>query len=57
MRLELPLLEQGQLLSREEILSRHCDTGSSEEEHKPTEVDQHFVNGSEAVREGQRVAG
>jgi hypothetical protein len=55
--LELPLLEQGQLLSREEILSRHCNTESSEEGRKPTQVDQHFMNGSESVKEGQRRAG
>ena len=35
MRFHLALLEQGQLLSEEQILSRHGDTDSSEARHEP----------------------
>jgi hypothetical protein len=39
------------------VLRRQGDPGSSEEEHKPREVDRHLVNGSEAVDETQRAEG
>ena len=54
---EFALLKGHQLLSEEQIPSRYRATGSSEEEHNPTELDQHFENRSEAVKEGQRAAG
>jgi hypothetical protein len=48
-RLNRALPEKGQLFSEEEILGRQPAAGSSEEEDKPTEVDQHLANGPEAV--------
>ena len=46
---DLSLLEECQLFAEKEILSRHCDTGSAEEEHEPTEVGQHLAQGVEEV--------
>ena len=51
------LLEKRQLLAEEAVLRRQGDPGSSEEEHKPREVDQHFVNGPDAVSESQTAEG
>ena len=48
------LLEKRQLSAEEEVLRHQGDPGSSEKEHKPREVDQHFVTGSQAVDESQR---
>jgi hypothetical protein len=41
--------EKGQPFSEEEILGRQHATGPSQEEDRPTEVDQHLANGPEAV--------
>ena len=46
---DLSLLEERQLFAEEEVLRRHCDPGSTEEEHKLTEIDQHLAKGTEEV--------
>jgi hypothetical protein len=56
-RFEFTLLKKRPLLSEEQILSRHCDTGSSEEEYKPREVDQHLAEGCQEVSEARGAAG
>jgi len=55
-RFEFTLLKKRPLLSEEQILSRHCDTGSSEEEYKPREVDQHLAEGCQELSEARGAA-
>lgn len=42
-------MEKRQLFAEEEVLRRPGDTGSTEEEHKLTEVNQHLAKGTEPV--------
>ena len=54
---DLPLLEERQLFAEEEVLRRQCDTGSTEEKHELTKVDQHLAKGTEEVSKAQGAAG
>ena len=54
---DLPLLEERQLFPEEEVFRRQGNTGSTEEEHKPTEVDQHLAKGTEEVSKAREAAG
>jgi hypothetical protein len=45
------------LFAEEEILRRHCDTGSAEEKHELTKVDHHLAEGTEEVSKTQGAVG